>query len=120
MNNELLDSIRAANREFQEFIKIASPKGGNGQKFETAIPLLSRVHFRLKHISKCLATNSKSYHESPESADEVEQYRKNLRALQETIEAIQTSVLSERIRLNSARTNVQAARAWAESVRACT
>ena len=83
MNNELLDSIRAANREFQEFIEVASPKGREWAKFETAIPLLSRVHFRLKHISKCLAANPTSYLESPESADEVEQYRKNLRALQE-------------------------------------
>jgi hypothetical protein len=117
MSTELLDSIRAANREFQEFITVVSSNGGNGNEINKAIGRITRVHLRLKHISKCLASPLKFPLESLDAAEEVQRYRENLKDLKSTIEALQASLLAEKLRLDNARTNMQAARSWAESVR---
>ncbi len=117
MSSELLDSIRSANREFQEFIAMVSSDGGDGKEIKKAISRLARVHLRLKHISKCLALPLTFPLESVDVAEEVQRYGENLKDLKSFIEALQASLLAEKSRLDGARSNLQAARSWAESVR---
>jgi hypothetical protein len=117
MSTELLDSIRAANREFQDFIVLVSSSAGNGNEIKKAIGRLSKVHFRLKHISKCLASPLKLPLESPDAGDDVQRYRENLKVLKGIIESLQEFLFAEKSRLDNARSNMQAARSWAESVR---
>ena len=117
MNNELLDTIQSANREFQEFIDQASQNGANVMDTRGAMRGLGNVDLRLKHVSKCLAADSRSFAEEPEAAHEVLQYRENLKVMKRIMETLQTSLLAEKSRLDSVRANTQAACAWATSMR---
>jgi hypothetical protein len=117
MNNELLDIIRTANREFQEFIDQVSQNGAKVVETRGAMRRLEKVDLRLKHVSKCLAAVSKPSMESPEAAYQVLKYRENLKTLKNIMETLQFSLLAEKARLENVRANMQAACAWAESVR---
>jgi hypothetical protein len=117
MNKELLDSIRAANVEFRNFAKLIARTGGEAGGVQRVYRNLSKVHLRLKHISKCLAANRIASFESPEDAKEIQAYRANLQALRDTVEILQEKLLAEKMRINNVRSNVQAARAWAECIR---
>ena len=117
MNDELLATIRTANREFQEFIDQVSQNGAKVAETRGAMRGLGKVHLRLKHVSKCLAADSQSPEEAPEAAHEVLQYCENLKVMKGIMETRQTSLLAEKSRLDNVRANTQAASAWAASVR---
>ena len=117
MNTELLDTIRTANREFQDFIDQVSQDGTKVVETRGAMRRLGKVDLRLKHVSKCLAAVSRSSAESPEAAYQVLKYRENLNTLKGIMETLQFSLLTEKARLENVRANMQAACAWAMSVR---
>jgi hypothetical protein len=117
MNNELLDIIRIANREFQEFIEQVAQKGARVVESRGAVRRLDKVDLRLQQVSKFLAADAKSSLEAPEAAYEVLKYGENLKALRRAIEILQFSLLAEKARLENVRANLQAACAWATSLR---
>ena|SRR5271157_4683875 len=116
MNSELLDVIRIANREFQEFIDQVSQNGAKVVESRGAVRRLGKVDLRLKQVSKYLAGGSKSSASSPESAYEVVKYRETLKTLRSVMETLQFSLLAEKARLENVRANLLAARAWATSL----
>jgi hypothetical protein len=117
MNKELLDVIRTANREFQEFIDQVSQEGAKVVESRGAARRLEKVDLRLQQVSQYLATGSKSEAPESEAAYEVLKYRENLKALCKAMETLQFSLLVEKARLENIRANMQAACAWAASVR---
>jgi hypothetical protein len=117
MNNRLLDVIRMANREFQEFINQVSQNGAKVVESRGAGHRLEKVDLRLQEVSKFLAAGSRPSADAPEVEFEVLKYRENLKALRTTVETLQFSLLAEKARLENVRANMQAARAWAASLR---
>jgi hypothetical protein len=117
MNNELLDIIRIANREFQEFIEQVAQNGSKVVESRGAVRRLDKVDLRLKQVSQSLAANSRSSVGAPEAAYELLKYRDNLKALRGVMETLQFSLLAEKARLENVRANLQSACAWATSVR---
>jgi hypothetical protein len=117
MNNELLDTIRTANGEFEEFIDQVSQNGAKVVETRGAMRRLGKVDLRLRHVSKCLAAVSQSSAEAPEDAHQVLKYRENLKVMKVIMETLQTSLLAEKARLDNVRANTRAACAWAASVR---
>ena len=117
MNDDLLETLQSANREFQGFIEQVSQSGAKVVETRGAMRRLVKVDLRLKHVSRCLASVSKSFLQSPEAAHQVLKYRENLRTLKSLMENLQFSLLAEKTRLDNVRANMQAACAWAESVR---
>jgi chromosome segregation ATPase len=117
MNNELLNVLRSANREFQEFMDEVSQIGGKTLETRGAAQRLEKVDRRLKQISYCLSALSRAAAQDPEAAGEVRKYRENLKALRPVMEKLQFSLRTEKARLERVRTNMQAARAWAASLR---
>jgi hypothetical protein len=117
MNNELLDIIRIANREFQEFIDQVAENGSKVVESRGAVRRLDKVDLRLKQVSQSLAANSRSSVGVPEAAYELLKYRDNLKALRGVMETLQFSLLAEKARLENVRANLQSACAWATSVR---
>ena len=105
MNNELLDIIRTANREFQEFIDQVSQKRRESGGDPGAMRRLEKVDLRLKHVSKCLAAVSKPSMESPEAAYQVLKYRRKPEDAENIMETLQFSLLAEKARLENVRTN---------------
>jgi hypothetical protein len=116
MNNELLDVIRVANREFQEFLNLFAQNGEKVVESRGAARRLTKVDLRLKQVAKSLA-ESKPFAQAPEAAYEVLKYGENLKALRSVMETLQFSLLAEKARLENVRANLQAARAWATSLR---
>jgi hypothetical protein len=113
MQNELLDIIRTANREFQEFIHHVAR---NGLSHDT----LRRVeadNVRLRQFSAHLAVGARSARGAPEPANEFLSYMETLRTLRSTIGSLQSSLLAEKVRLDNIRANLRSARAWAASLR---
>ena len=117
MNNGLLDVIRMANREFQEFINQVSQNGAKVVESRGAGHRLEKVDLRLQQVSKFLAADSRSYLQAPEAAYEVLKYGENLKALRRVMETLQFSLLAEKARLENVRANLRAACAWATSLR---
>jgi hypothetical protein len=117
MNNELLDVIKIANREFQEFIDQASQEGTKVVESRGAFRRLEKVDVRLQQVSQYLGALSGDSAPTPEEAYEFLKYRESLRTLRSTMETLQFSLLAERSRLENVRANMQAACAWATSVR---
>src|SRR5208337_3827922 len=117
MNNELLDVIRIANREFQEFIDQVAEVGTKVVESRGAVRRLDKVDLRLKQVSQSLAANSRTSVGAPEVAYELLKYRDNLKALRGVMETLQFSLLAEKARLENVRANLQSACAWAMSVR---
>ncbi len=117
MNNDLLDAIRLANLEFQEFIERVAKSGGKVAESRGAIQRLGRVDLRLKAVSKFLSAGVRPSAQASHAEFEVLKYRDNLKALRGVMETLQSSLLAEKARLGNARTNMQAACAWATSLR---
>ena len=117
MNNDLLDIIRIANREFQEFIDQVAQSGAQVVQSRGAVHRLEKVDLRLKQVSQHLAADSKPPTPGPEAAYEVLKYRETLKALRNVMEVLQFSLLAEKARLENVRANLQSARAWATSLR---
>ncbi|MGA2988099.1 MAG: hypothetical protein ABSG32_30320 [Terriglobia bacterium] len=117
MNNELLDIIRIANREFQEFVDHVAQNGAKVVESRGAVRRLDKVDLLLKHVSKFLTTDSRSSLQAPEAASEVLKYSENLKTLRSVMETLQLSLLAEKARLEKVRANLQAACAWATSLR---
>jgi hypothetical protein len=117
MNNELLDILRIANREFQEFIDQVTQNGAQVVESRGAVHRLEKVDLRLKQVSHRLAAGSKSPAPEPETAYEVLKYREKLKALRNAMETLQFSLLAEKARLENVRANLQSACAWATSLR---
>ena len=117
MNNGLLDVIRLANREFQEFVNQVSENGAKVVVSRKAAHRLEKVDLRLQQVSKLLAAGSRPAADAPDVALEVREYRENLKALRTTVETLQFSLQAEKARLENVRTNMQAACAWAASLR---
>jgi hypothetical protein len=117
MDTELVDVIRIANREFQEFIDQVAQSGAKVVESRGAIRRLEKVDRRLKEVSECLAAGAKSFPEEPQVAYEVLKYRETLKALRTVMESLQFSLLAEKARLDNVRANLQAACAWATSLR---
>jgi hypothetical protein len=117
MNNELLEIIRLANHEFQEFIERVSQDGARVVASRGAIRRLGKVDLRLKQVSQYLAAASRSSDQDPEAAYQVLKYRENLKSLKHIMETLQFSLLAEKARLENVRANMQAACAWATSLR---
>jgi hypothetical protein len=117
MKNELLDIIRIANREFQEFIDQVAQNGTRVVESRGAVRRLDKVDLRLKQVSQSLVAYSRSSVGAPEAAYELLKYRDNLKALRGVMETLQFSLLAEKARLENVRANLQSACAWATSVR---
>jgi CHAD domain-containing protein len=117
MNSELLDVIKIANREFQEFIDQVSQVGSKVVESRGAMRRLEKVDIRLRQVTEYLAAISGHAEATPEEAYEFLRYRENLKALRNALETLQFSLMSERARLENVRANMQAACAWAASVR---
>ena len=117
MNTGLLDVVRVANREFQEFINQVSQNGAKVVETRGAAHRLEKVDLRLQQVSKLLVAGSWPSADAPELAFEVRKYRENLQALRAAVEALQFSLLAEKARMESVRANMQAACAWATSLR---
>lgn len=117
MNNELLDIMRTANREFQEFIDQVVQNGAKTVESPAAIRRLQKVDARLKQVSDHLVPPAKGSEQDPEVAYEFLKYRESLRTLRSVMETLQFSLLAEKARLENVRANMQSARAWATSLR---
>jgi hypothetical protein len=117
MSNELLDVIRIANREFQEFIEQVSQNGAKVVGTRGAARRLERVDLRLKQVAQFLGGGLRPAALEPEAAYEVLKYRENLKNLRNAMETLQFSLLAEKSRLENVRANMQAACAWAVSLR---
>lgn len=117
MGTELLDVIRIANREFQEFIDQVSASGTKMVESRGAIRRLGKVNLRLQQVSRNLAARSRSAEPGPETAFEVLKYREILKTLHRVMETLQFSLLAEKARMENVRANMQAAHAWATSLR---
>jgi len=117
MSNELLDGIRSANREFQEFIDQVSQNGAKVVESRGAERRLGKVDRRLQHVAKLLAAHSPSSMKEPEAAYEILKYQETLKALRNVMGTLQYSLLAEKARLDNVRSNMRAASAWAASVR---
>lgn len=117
MNNRLLDVVRIANRDFQEFIDQVAQSGEKVVEPRGAVRHLTKVDLRLKQVSKILAADSRSSLQAPEAAYEVLKYQENLKTLRHIMETLQFSLLAEKARLENIRANMQAACAWATALR---
>jgi hypothetical protein len=117
MDNELLDLVRIANREFQEFIGQVTLKGAKALESPGGVRRLEKIHLRLAQISQHLATLSKSPPRKAEAAYAVLKYRETLKTLGAVLETLHFSLLAEKSRLEQVRGNLQAASAWAKSLR---
>lgn len=115
MNDELLDVIRIANCEFQEFIEQVSQNGTKVVASNGAAGRLQKVDLRLQQVATRLAELSRLSTPVPDT-HEVLKYRENLKALRSVIESLQSSLLAEKARLENVKVNLQAARAWATSL----
>jgi hypothetical protein len=115
MNQALLNVIRSANREFQEFIDQVSQSGGEVPETRGAGRRLKKVDLQLKQVAQSLA----GFRSSPPAAEdelEILKYRENLNALKNALASLQFSLLTEKARLENVRANLQAACAWATSL----
>ena len=117
MNDELLELMRTANREFLEFIDQVAEKGAKAVASRGAARRLEKVDLRLQQIGEYLGATPKSFAQKPEAAYEVLKYRDTLKALRGVMETLQFSLLAEKARLENAKANLQAACAWANSLR---
>ena len=117
MDSELLNLIRAANREFQEFIDKASRDGAKSVASRGASRRLDKLDARLKQVSEHLDSAPGSTAHEPEAAYQFMKYRENLKNLRTVLDTLQFSLLAEKARLESLRANMQSACAWAASVR---
>ena len=117
MNDELLDLVKTANREFQEFVDQVSQEGSKVVESRGAVQRLEKVDLRLRQVTEFLAAIPGKSEPTPEEAYEFLRYRDILRSLRSAMETLQFSLLSERSRLENVRANMQAATAWAASVR---
>ncbi len=116
MNNELLEAIRLANREFQEFIEQVAKKDEKEVEPRGDICRLAKVDLRLRTVARFLSAGF-APSQAPEAEFEVRKYRKNLKTLRGVMETLQSSLLVEKARLGNVRANMQAACAWATSLR---
>lgn len=117
MNNDLLDVIRIANREFQEFIDQFAQNGEKVVESRGAVRRLTKVDLRLQQVAKFLTAGFQPSAQAPDAAYEILKYRDNLRTLRSVMETLQFSLLAEKARLENVRANLQAACAWATSLR---
>jgi hypothetical protein len=117
MSDGLLDAIRIANREFQEFIDEVAQSGAKVVESRGAVHRLEKVQIRLREVARHLAEEARSPTRTPEAAYEVLKYRENLKNLRGVMESLQFSLLAEKTRLENVRANLQSACAWAASLR---
>ena len=116
MDESLLDAVRNANREFQEFIDLASNNNAQGMATHVAVRQLEDVKHRLQQIAPFLSTQCRTADAAADEAFELLKYRENLKALRGAMQTILFSLLTEKARLENARNNTQAACAWATSL----
>jgi len=117
MTRELMENIRTANSEFQEFIDQAVQDQAKGVASRRMVTRIDRINLRLAHVSKVVATESKPIIPLAEAVDSIRSYRETLKSLRAVLETLQFSLLIEKARLDSARANLHAACAWAASLR---
>ena len=117
MPDDLLKTVRIANREFEAFMEEVTREGANAMATRPAARRLERVNLRLKQVATHLAEGPG--HPKPPLGTEYElfEYRDNLRRLRGTLQTLQFSLLAEKTRLENVRANLQSARAWAASLR---
>ena len=117
MGSELLNLVRIANREFQEFIEKVSKDGGKVVESRGAARRLEKLDLRLKEVAEYLDSARRSDAHHPEAAYQLMRYRENLKTLRTILETLQFSLLAEKARLDNLRASMQAACAWANSLR---
>jgi len=117
MSHQLLENLKIANREFQEFIDQVACEGTKALKCQGAFRRLDKLNHRLQQVSKHLSTQSRRSLEEPEGAIEIMKYGENLKTLRTVIQNLHVSLLAEKTRLDNARANLQSACAWADSLR---
>jgi len=120
MNNELLDLIRIANREFHEFTNQHPPGDAKLGEARRANRQLEKINIRLKQVAERLGGGSDVCTSEPGATYEVMKYRENLTSLQRQIESLRFSLLAEKARLENVRANLHSAGAWAMSLREIT
>lgn len=116
MNTEMLNAIRLANKEFQDFIEQVARHGEKIVESRGAMRRLGKVNLRLQEVSKLLAGSNPPVR-AREAEFEVLKYRDNLKSLRGVMETLQFLLLGEKARLENVRANLQAACAWAASLR---
>jgi hypothetical protein len=117
MNEQLLEVMRNANREFQEFMDEVSRTGAGVVASRGALRRLEKVDRLLRQVSQWLTSVPHASSDSPEVEFVVVKYRENLKALRNIVETLQFSLLSEKSRLENLRANMQSACAWAATLR---
>jgi hypothetical protein len=117
MDNDFVEIIRAANREFQQFIDQVTESGAQVVESAGASRRLEKVDARLKQVSEHLASAVKESAQNPEAAYDLLKYRENLRTLRSVMETLNFSLLAQKARLENVRANMQSACAWATSLR---
>ena len=116
MDDQLLGIVRIANREFQDFVDLASKNNAKVVAARGAIRRLEKVNHRLQQITQLLAAQPRSLEPTPDEAYQLLKYRENLKALHGVMETLQFTLLAEKARLENVRANMQAACAWAASL----
>ena len=117
MGSALLDAIRKANQEFQDFIGQASESGGKVVVSRGAARRLQRINQRIQQVGRVFSARSPAAEWTAQELQQVVKYRDNLKSLRTVMETLQFSLEAEKARLENVRANMQAACAWAASVR---
>jgi len=117
MSDQLVNIIRIANHEFQEFIDEVANSGDKVAKTRGAVHRLEKVARRLGEVDQCLAQRTRSSLAGTESEYEVVKYRENLKALKGVLDTLQYSLLVEKSHIENSRANMLAASAWAQLLR---
>lgn len=116
MDARLVNAVRIANREFQDFIDAVANDGPNIAKSAEAVRRLRKIARRLSQVDRYLA-HPKASPATPDSEHEILQYRENLKALKKAIETLQYALLAEKSQIENTRANMKSASAWAHSLR---
>jgi len=113
----ILQVIRIANREFQDFAERFSEQDPAYGQYAEAARRLGKVSLRLKQVERVLARRAEGDQEEPELDQAVLEYGENLKALKKIVENLELMLLARKSRFEDARAHLQAANAWATSMR---
>jgi len=112
MASELLRCLRLANREFQEFID-----GPQQSSPLHAVAQLERINTHLAQVARGLSPLPQFSPQQAELAIELVKYRQTLQSLSAALAALQSSLQSEKTRIESLSRDTRSAAAWAKSIR---
>jgi len=113
---ELLEFIRATNREVQVFMDQVIQNGAKTVRSAAALRRLEQLNRRLERIAEHLGSGPSAAPHDPEGEHELRKYAKNLKNLRSVVETFERSLRAEKSRLENARRHLRSASAWAASL----